>query len=226
MCTHIFLARRKLQFYFWNLDGWTKQSTPWNPRSQNLTVNTVKCHFHDLLMALVHCWSWLLPVFVFLLEDQLSEPEIMLMFKDKLKASDLGYQLEGKEEGSMFSCEVGGQPFAVCVFPKQSRVSSSVGWGRAARPEPLSRGLPLLPHYSFPQPAVEGSLSYLDSQWFHLSFLVWKTGVTFIFWFGWKGPIVIGISYPFSESGFDITEPKPSKLLLCSWVQQLLGINF
>lgn len=120
--TGIFLARRKLQFYywnFWNLDGWTKQSTPWNHISQNLTVNTVKCHFHDLLMTLVHCWSWLLPVFMLLLEDQLSEPEIMLMFKDKLKVSDLGYQLEGKEKGNMFSCKVGEQPLAVCVFPKQ-----------------------------------------------------------------------------------------------------------
>lgn len=54
-----------------------------------------------------------------LLEDQLSEPEIMLMFKDKLKVSDLGYQLEGKEKGNMFSCKVGEQPLAVCVFPKQ-----------------------------------------------------------------------------------------------------------
>lgn len=75
---------------------------------------------------------------MFLLEDQLSEPEIMLMFKEKLKVPDLGYQLEGKEEGSMFSCEVGGQPFAVCV-PKavqgQHTGSSQEqrGWGRAAR---------------------------------------------------------------------------------------------
>lgn len=134
MCTHIFLPRRKLQFYFWNLDGWTKQSTPWNHRSQNLTVNTVKCHFHDLLMGLVHCWSWLLPVFMLLLEDQLSEPEIMLMFKDKLKVSDLGYQLEGKEEGNMFSCEVGGQPFAVCVC-SQSSPGSAPAWAGEGLPE-------------------------------------------------------------------------------------------
>lgn len=180
--------------------------------------------WNAISMTLVHCWSWLLPVFMLLLEDQLSEPEIMLMFKDKLKVSDLGYQLEGKEEGSMFSCEVGGQPCAVCVFPKQSRVS--VGWGRAARPGPLSHGLPLLPHCSFPQPAAEGSLSYPDNQWFNLSFFVWKTGVGFTFWFGWKGFTVIRISYPFSESGFDITQPEPSNLLLWSWVQKLLRINF
>lgn len=43
---------------------------------------------------------------MFLLEDQLSEPEIMLMFKDKLKVSGLGYQLEGEEEGNMFSCKL------------------------------------------------------------------------------------------------------------------------
>lgn len=105
-----------------------QNTTPWNHISQNLTENTVKCHFHDLLMTLVHCWSWLLPVFMFLLEDQLSEPEIILMFKDKLKVSALGYQLEGREKGNMFSCKVGGQPLAVCVFPKHIH-----SWGRAAR---------------------------------------------------------------------------------------------
>lgn len=170
MCTHIFLPRRKLQFYFWNLDGWTKQSTPWNHRSQNLTVNTVKCHFHDLLMGLVHCWSWLLPVFMLLLEDQLSEPEIMLMFKDKLKVSDLGYQLEGKEEGNMFSCEVGGQPFAVCVcVPKAAQGQLQRGLGKGCQ----SRAF-------IPWSSSSASLQLsLGSSW-RFSVIPWQSVVSFV----------------------------------------------
>ena len=42
------------------------------------------------------------------------EPEIMLMFKDKLKVSDLGYQLEGGK--NVWSCKLGDQPFAaLCI---------------------------------------------------------------------------------------------------------------
>lgn len=110
----------------------------------------------------------------------------MLMFKDKLKVSDLGYQLEGKEEGNMFSCKLGGEPFAACVCSQSSpgsarRLQPGPEWAGEKQPDQsLSHGPSLLPHCSFPQPAVEGSMPYLDSQ-FSFVLLVWKTGGIFIF---------------------------------------------
>lgn len=97
-------------------DHKTRQSILWNAIS----------------MTLVHCWSWLLPVFMLLLQDQLSEPEIMLMFKDKLKVSDLGYQLEGKEEGSMLTVKLEGS-HVPCVCSQSSPGSVWAGEGKGCQ---------------------------------------------------------------------------------------------
>ncbi|PKU37827.1 hypothetical protein llap_11869 [Limosa lapponica baueri] len=55
------------------------------------------------------------------LENRLVEPEVMLMFKDKLKASESGYQLKEGEENE-WSCKCGDQPFAAYLCNQTTAV--------------------------------------------------------------------------------------------------------
>lgn len=103
------LARRKLKFDFWSLAGWTKRSIASNYTWQLILWNIVPftwlVHGSGSLTELT-CVS-----LYSCLENHLVEPEIMLMFKDKLKASDLGYQFRGREK-NVWSCKLGGRPLA------------------------------------------------------------------------------------------------------------------
>lgn len=64
-----------------------------------MPVSTLK--YHIMLTRLLHGSGSLLSVFIPMLENQLVEPEIMLVVQDKLKVSGLGYQLERREAGGM-----------------------------------------------------------------------------------------------------------------------------
>lgn len=112
-----------------------------------------------------------------------------------------------------------------------------VGYRRGSRSGSSHNSPSLLPYCRFPQPEIEGYMSYLESQLLHLSFLACKMGTTFHFlnWFeicGWKGSIVIVISigivisYPFGESILDSTEWKPPDFFLALEFRNCWEFNF